>query len=130
MTDWEEQELARLMARYGTVPPPWAVIPDVHPYQDSWRSGYGAALIQLWQDWWHRQHWWQAEQFQYLLRFPPPAAWLEWVIFALWPDAQEGYADMTESARHEHLGPYFQRLKALNFGTYEEWCRAVGRGIL
>lgn len=127
MSDWEKQEIERLTAKYGTVPPPWTVLPDAHPYSETWQSGYGAALLQLWQNWWHDQVWWQAEQFNYLHRFEPPAAWLEWVIFALWPSAEEGYAELDEQARHEYLKPYFHRIKAINLGTYEKWSSAVKR---
>ncbi len=126
-TDWEQHAINRLTAKYGTVPPPWALLPD-HPYSPVWRTERGIALLNLWKKWWHEQHWWQAQQFQYLQRFEPSAAWLEWVIFALWPAAEEGYAQLDpadQGAQHEYLRSYFHRLRALNFGSYEQWLQAI-----
>lgn len=129
MTEWETQEIVRLKTEYGTVPPPWTLLPGAHPYSPVWRTGQAAAWLELWKKWWHEQFWWQAEQFAYLQRFPAPAEWLEWVIFALWPDAEASYKALDKAAQHGYLKPYFQRLKALNFGSYEEWSRAVERGF-
>lgn len=124
MTDWQAEETTHLLAKYGTVPPPWVVLPTAHPSSIGWRMGYGESFMELWWNWWNAQEWNEDKQIAYFRQFKPPYAWLQWVIFVLWPEAQDEYSEGLEQSEEEAdriLLPYFERLEKLDFGSVEDW---------
>lgn len=108
-----QQEIARLETRYGTVPPPWVVFPDIHPYSVGWRMGVGEGFLLLWGAWWERQAQSEPDRVAYFRRFPPPPRWLEWMLDALW-SLNLGEEDEPD------LDPYFAHADALGFGTRDD----------
>jgi hypothetical protein len=105
------EEVKRLTAEYGTVPPPWVVF-DEHPYSICWRMGGGESHQQLWWEWWQRQRLTEEQKVAYFRRWPPPHCWLAVLIEALW-----GVDTFDEQA---NLAPYFERTSALGFGSQED----------
>lgn len=114
MEPWMQQELDRLLAEHGTVPPPWVVF-DEHPYGICWRMGSGETHMMVWSAWWEQQRFTEQQKVDYFRRWPTPHCWLAFVIEALW-----GVDTYTEQDR---LGPYFERLVALGFGSQQDYER-------
>lgn len=110
-------------AEYNLLPPPWVVLPHAHPISIGWRMGFGEGFIDLWGEWWHAQNWDKAQQVDYFRQWKPPHAWLQWVLFTLWPEVEEDYFDALEESEdeaNETLRPYFERLEKLGFGSFED----------
>ncbi|UBV44113.1 hypothetical protein LAJ19_15000 (plasmid) [Deinococcus taeanensis] len=113
-------EIERLTARFGTVPPPWIVAPDEHPYSAYWRMGGGESHIMVWGAWWDTQALDEAARITYFRQFPPQPRWLDWMVEAIWdlpfPDGEEddGLLDRT---------PYFAQAEALGFGSHQDYER-------
>ncbi|WP_148234934.1 hypothetical protein [Deinococcus maricopensis] len=112
MEPWMVAEIERLTERYGTVPPPWVVVPDEHPYSAYWRMGGGESLVMVWGAWWDAQGLDEAARVAYFRRFPPQPRWLEWMLEVLWdlPEAEEEAGEVDRA-------PYFRRAEALGFGS-------------
>lgn len=111
-------------AEYNLLPPPWVVLPHAHPVSIGWRMGYGEGFIDLWGEWWHAQGWDKAQQVDYFREWKPPHAWLQWVLFALWPKIEDRYFEALEEDEEEGykvLIPYFKRLEKMGFGSFEDW---------
>lgn len=111
-----ELEVERLTVTYGTVPPPWTVAPDEHPYSAYWRMGRGESHIMVWGAWWAAQAWDEAARIAYFRQFPPQPRWLDWMLDAVWDlplsdgEDDEALVDRT---------PYFARAEALGFGSQQ-----------
>lgn len=113
------EEIDRLVAEYGTVPPPWAMY-DEHPYSICWRMGEGEGHIWLWWEWWPLQEFTEDRKIAYFRRWPPPHCWLAFLIEAIWGvDTFEGEDE--GGKKKEELSPYFERTRALGFGGREEY---------
>lgn len=67
VSGWKEQQIAKLTAEYGAVPPPWVMFPNTHPYDICWRMGGGEAHIEVFGAWWQRQkdQWNEAQRIDY-----------------------------------------------------------------
>ncbi len=120
MEPWIVVETQRLTARYGTVPPPWTVAPEEHPYSAYWRMGGGESHIMVWGAWWASQDWDEAARITYFRQFPPQPRWLDWMLEAIWdlplPDDDEDEARLDRT-------PYFARAEALGFGSQQAYER-------
>lgn len=117
-------QLQQFAQAYNTLPPPWVILPHAHPTSIGWRMGYGEGFIDLWGEWWDAQNWNEAQQVGYFREWKPPHAWLQWVLFTLWPEVEEDYFDALEDSEdeaNETLRPYFERLEGLGFGSFEDW---------
>lgn len=113
MDPWIHDWIETQEAEHGTMPPPWVYRME-HPYSMGWRMGDGESHMIAWWEWWE---WWEAVAFtearrvDYFRPWPPPAAWLAWVIEAVWEvDAYE------ESPEAEAC---FERTEALGWGGAE-----------
>ncbi|WP_425146195.1 hypothetical protein [Deinococcus sp.] len=112
--DWLEVATQQLVAQYGSVPPPWVPYPEFHPYSAFWRMGGGEGHIMVFSAWWQAQDFDEAEAVSYFHRWPPPAAWLEWMIDAIWNPGDSEDFDAT---------PYFERVEELGFGSQADYER-------
>ena len=109
MVDWAEEEIARLVAIHGAVPPPWYSFPGEHPYSICWRMGGGEAYIMLWSQWWKGQCFDEDQRIAYFRKWPPPACFLEWMLFQVWDIRPWEVGDDFD------YDPYFARLESLSF---------------
>jgi hypothetical protein len=109
---FRREEIKRLTAEHGTVPPPWVVF-DEHPYSICWRMGSGETHRWLWWEWWEKQQLSEEERVAYFRRWPPPHCWLPFLIEAVW--------DIDQSEGDERLRPYFERTAALGFGSWRDY---------
>jgi hypothetical protein len=106
------EEVKRLVAAHGTVPPPWVVFEE-HPYSICWRMGGGETHLRLWWEWWGQQGLPEEERVAYFRRWPPPHCWFPYLIEAIW--------GVDRSDGDERLRPYFERTAALGFGSWQEY---------
>jgi hypothetical protein len=111
---WMQWEIDRLVAEYGTVPPPW-VIANEHPYSLYWRMGGSETHLMVWWEWWKRQAFTEKQKLDYFRCWPPPYCWLTFLIEAVW--------GVDTSKNEDKLGPYFERTAALGFGTWQDYKR-------
>lgn len=114
MEPWMQEAIDRLVAEYGTVPPPWVLFHE-HPYSLCWRMGDGESHLMLWSQWWQRQAFTEEQKIAYFRRWPPPYCWLAFLIEAVW--------GVDPSEAEDNLGPYFDRTVALGFGGQQEYER-------
>ncbi|MCS6864852.1 MAG: hypothetical protein RMJ56_09570 [Gemmataceae bacterium] len=114
MKPWMREEVATLVTKHGTVPPPWMAFPE-HPYSLCWRMGGGEAYLELWWAWWKQQQFTEEQKVAYFRRWPPPYCWLEFLIEAVW--------GIDTCAEKDNLGPYFERTAALGFGSQQDYER-------
>ncbi|KFY88676.1 hypothetical protein V500_06198 [Pseudogymnoascus sp. VKM F-4518 (FW-2643)] len=120
---WIETKITELVAQHGTVPPPYFIHPDVHPFEIFWRMGSGESYMMVFGAWWERQKASMSEtqRIEYFRQFPPPPLWLTWMIDLVWvPEDEEMDLDPEEGDYFS----YFLRTKALGFGTEDECKRA------
>jgi hypothetical protein len=113
MQAWMSAEIERLVAEYGTVPPPWVVYNE-HPYSICWRMGGGESHIMVWWEWWPQQGFTGDQKIAYLRRWPPPPCWLAFLIEAIWD---------VDTSEDEQLMPYFKRTSELGFGDQDDYQR-------
>ena len=106
------EEVKRLTAEYGTVPPPWVMF-DAHPYSIGWRMGAGQGHGMLWWEWWDQQAFTEDQKIAYFRKWPPPHCWSAFLIEAVWG------VDTFEE--RDSLAPYFERTSALGFGTQQDY---------
>lgn len=104
MEDWQLEEITKLEAKYGTVPPPWVIFPNEHPYSMCWSMGTGEAHIIVWSDWWEEQNYSEAEKIEYFRQWKPPVCWLEWMSDAVWEPAENDEEEIANFAKIEALG--------------------------
>ncbi len=109
-----QEEVDRLIAEHGTVPPPWVVYHE-HPYSMCWRMGDGESHKELWRGWGGKQGFSEDQKVAYFRRWPPPHCWLAFLIEAVW-----GVGTFEE---RDILAPYFERTEALGFGSQQEYER-------
>ncbi|VWC66450.1 hypothetical protein BLA39750_00205 [Burkholderia lata] len=106
--DWYRQSVADYTAQYGTVPPPWVIAADSHPYSMRWRMGGGETFMMVFQEWWEQQAWQERERVAYFLKWPPPPRWIPWMADVIWdlePWDEDGEFDYTRYyAQLEQLG--------------------------
>ncbi|WP_424951236.1 hypothetical protein [Deinococcus sp.] len=124
MKPWAAEEIARLTAIYGTVPPPWIIAPAEHPYSLYWRMGGGEAHVMVWSAWWAQQGGahtrpTEVQALDYFRDWPPPPVWLPWLIDVLWKP-EDWEADEEVAAGTED---YFTRTEALGFGGRADYER-------
>jgi hypothetical protein len=105
-------EIDALIAKHGTVPPPWAVAHE-HPSNMCWRMGGGESHMMLWSEWWPQQNLTEAQKIEYFRRWSPPHCWLAFVMEAIW--------DVDDYEDDETLAPFFDRLEALGFGSRQDY---------
>src|SRR5512133_570637 len=84
--EWIEKRIIELAEEYGSVPPPWFIFPDTHPYDIGWRMGGGESHLMVFNNWWEQEkkNWDEAQRVEYFRRWPPPPRWLKWMIDAIW----------------------------------------------
>jgi hypothetical protein len=111
------EEIKRLTAKHGTVPPPWVVF-DEHPYSICWRMGGGETHIRLWWEWWEQLKQTEEERVSYFRRWRPPYCWLAFLIEAVW--------GVERSESDEQMLPYFERTSVLGFGSQQDYERDLG----
>ncbi|MFB9992934.1 hypothetical protein ACFFLM_13245 [Deinococcus oregonensis] len=116
---WEDTEIERLTAQYGTVPPPWIPYPEFHPLSAFWRMGSGEGYIMLWGPWWRGQGFDEAQRLAYFRTFAPPPRWLPWMGDAVWGSASDDERD--EDAAQELENAVLERLEGLGFGSRAEY---------
>lgn len=114
MDPWMQDEVDRLVALHGTVPPPWVVYHE-HPYSLFWRMGGGESHLMVWSAWWSREALTEEQRVLYFRHWPPPHCWLEFLIGALW--------NIDTFDEQEDLAPYFERTANLGFGTQKDYER-------
>ena len=108
------EQVAKLTAQYGEVPPPWLVFNE-HPYSICWRMGGGEGHIEFWGRWWNAQRWDEARRIAYFQKWMPPACWMGWTIEAIWD------LDLLEEESDAEYGPYFARLETLGFPSQADY---------
>ncbi len=118
---WIENRISELVAEYGSVPPPWFMFPDIHPYSIGWRMGEGESHLIVFDAWWSRQaeKLDESRRIEYFRRWTPPPRWLVWMINAIW-DLHPWKLDDPESFDYS---PYFARIEQLGFGTQADYER-------
>lgn len=117
MQEWIQTEIASLVTKYSTVPPPW-VMYNEHPYSICWRMGGGESHLMLWWEWWPQQ-WTEGQKIEYFRKWPPPPCWLVFLIEAIWN------VDAFEDEDTERLMPYFNRTSDLGFGGRHDYERDI-----
>ncbi len=120
MEEWQ-QEMQQLKAEYGTVPPPWIVFPNEHPYSLFWRMGSGEAHLMLWWAWWQQEQYDEAARIAYFRQWSPPACWLEWMAEAIWEYPDE--ADVEDEQDEDDNIARFAWIEQLGFGSRAEFER-------
>ncbi|MBZ5791175.1 hypothetical protein K8353_13760 [Burkholderia contaminans] len=108
--DWYQHDVADYTAQYGTVPPPWIIAADSHPYSMRWRMGGGETFMMVFQEWWEQRAWQEHERVTYFLKWPPPPRWIPWMADVIWdlePWAEEDEFDYTR---------YYAQLEQAGFG--------------
>jgi len=119
MKPWAAEEVVRLTAIYGTVPPPWAIYPEFHPYSAFWRMGGGEGHVEVWSAWWRQEERTYAQALAYFRSWPPSPVWLPWMIDVLWkPEDWDADEEVTAGT-----DDYFARTEALGFGGRAEYKR-------
>jgi len=103
-------------AKYGTVPPPYAVFDD-HPFSLRWRMGPGEDFIRMWWTWWVERPFSEVEKLTYFQEWPPPHRWLGFVINAVW--------DVDPDQDAERAATCFDRTSALGFGDRKDYEREL-----
>lgn len=118
---WIKNRVAELITQHGAVPPLWFMFPDSHPYEIVWRMGSGEGYAMVFYAWWKSQKAAldETQRVEYFRRWPPPPRWLTWMIDHIWDLHPEDLSD-PESFDYSE---YFERTKALGFGTQEEFDR-------
>lgn len=106
---WIETKIAALTEKYGAVPPPWYLFPDIYPYSIGWRMGAGESHMMVFAEWWERQKFTEEQAIDYFRKWPPPPCWLEWLIATMWdvPTWDEDFDSVS----------YFDRTEQLGFGS-------------
>lgn len=121
-SQWVDEEIKKLVAKYGTVPPPYRIVKDTSPYCIYWRMA-GESDLEVFFTWWKRQKNTalndEAKRIEYFRKWPPPPAWLTWMIDLIW-DVDPG--DDPESYDYS---TYFKHTEELGFGTKEEYEREI-----
>lgn len=107
---------ARLVAKHGEVPPPWAYYPRVHPFDIHWRMGGGEGYLLLFSSWLRSVGWQFEQRAAYVRRWDAPYSWLDWVASFLWPD---DFSDDVWEPSEMH----FTQMESLGLGTREDWSR-------
>ncbi len=117
--EWIKKRIIELVDEYGSVPPPWFMFPDTHPYDIGWRMGAGESHVMVFNKWWEeeKRNWDEKQRIKYFRRWPPPPRWLTWMIDIIWDlEPLE-----TEDPDAFDYSPYFARTEALGFGTQAEY---------
>jgi len=115
-TAHELEQVNKLIAEHGSVPPPFWAIKDVLPSSICWRMGGGEDFACFFSKWWHLQELTEAQKIAYFRQWVPPHAWLEWMIEHLW-----GELPISGPARSAALHKRFERSAALGFGSQEDF---------
>ncbi len=106
---WYVKSSKELIEKYGDIPPPWIYAPSFHPYSMGWRMGGGESHIMILGEWLSQQNLDFEQRVAYLLKYPAPARWYQWIIHFLWKDV-----DSYEFEDDEYA-PYFEKLEKLGF---------------
>ena len=114
-----DKRIQELVLEYGSIPPPWFMFPDTHPYEIGWRMGDGEFYVMVFSEWWEREKrgYDEAQRIEYFRKWPPPPRWLPWMIDVIWDiDPLE----MEDPETYDY-SPYFARTEQLGFGTQAEY---------
>lgn len=112
MDQWMQEEIESLIAKHGSVPPPW-VMYDEHPCSIYWRMGSGESHNMVWWKWWEVQNFTEVEKIAYFRQWPPPHCWLSFLIQAVW--------NIDTFDEEENLAPYFEHTRDLGFGSQQDY---------
>ncbi|WP_040480269.1 hypothetical protein, partial [Longispora albida] len=99
-----DAEVGRQLAAHGQVQPPWRAYPDYERYSIGWRMGNGEWHMMTWGHWWQAAFPGEPERLAFFRAEPPPAEWLDWAAYQIWPDLGFGEAGITRLADHG-IGP-------------------------
>jgi hypothetical protein len=116
---WIEKRIIELVTEYGSIPPPWFLFPDTHPYDIGWRMGAGESHVMVFNKWWEqtKKDYDEARRIEYFRKWPPPPRWLPWMIDVIW-DIDLSEMDDPEAFDYS---PYFAQTENLGFGTQAEY---------
>ena len=117
--EWIEKQILELVQEHGSVPPPWYMFPDSHPYEIGWRMGAGESYLMVFSAWWkHAKNGLDEERrIEYFKRWPPPPRWLTWMIDVIW---DLNPLEMEDPEAFDYSS-YFARTEVLGFGTQAEY---------
>lgn len=118
-SEWIETQIAQLVESYSSVPPPWFMFSDMHPYDIGWRMGAGESHLMVFHVWWEQEKKKldEAQRIEYFRLWPPPPRWLTWMIDVIWDlDPFE-----MEDPEEFDYTPYFARTEMLGFGNQAEY---------
>ncbi len=117
--EWIEKRIVELVEEYGSVPPPWFMFPDTHPYDIGWRMGAGESHVMVFSAWWEREKkdLDEARRIEYFRRWPPPPRWLTWMIDVIW---DLNPLDMEDPEAFDYSS-YFTPTEELGFGSQAEY---------
>ncbi|KAJ2967094.1 hypothetical protein NQ176_g9834 [Zarea fungicola] len=125
---WIEDEITKLVAQHGAVPPPYVAFPGTHPYELCWRMGAGESYMMVFSAWWKRKNdnegvkMSETERMEYCQKWPPEPVWITWVIELIWDVGEEqldpGVCD---------YGQYFERTEAVGLGSGDD-CKKAWEG--
>jgi hypothetical protein len=118
-SEWIENHIAELVSEHGSVPPPWFIFPDTHPYDICWRMGAGESHLIVFGIWWDREKKKldESQRVEYFRKWPPPPRWLTWMIDVIW---ETGALELDDPESFDY-SPYFSRAEKLGFGTKSEF---------
>lgn len=111
---WYLETKAKLVERYGEIPPPWIYMPGGHPYSIRWRQGSGETFIMVFFEWFNSTFATEEERVQYFLQNPPPPRWLSWLVDVLWDGETMMDPDYDYTSE-------FKRLEALGFNNTADY---------
>jgi hypothetical protein len=118
--DWYLKSSKELITKYGDIPPPWIYAPNFHPYSMGWRMGGGETHVMILGEWLNQVDLNFDERVAYLLKYPSPARWYQWIIHFLWE------VDSYEFEEEDYL-PYFQKLEQLGFKNTADFEKDLDR---
>ena len=120
MGNWEKKHLDDIKEEFGYLPPPWIEFPYYHPYSMGWRMGVGETyMYDVWRSWWDEQELTLIQKIEYFRKYENPPAYLKSIIYYLYGD--ELYTEPYREITDEEYKPYFAKIEALGFGSYEDW---------
>ncbi len=117
---WYLKSSKELIEEYGDIPPPWVYEPNVHPYSICWRMGGGESHLMILGEWLSQQNLNFEQRTAYLLKYPAPARWYQWIVDFLWE------IDSYESEDFDY-SPYFEKLEKLGFKNTADFDKDFNR---
>lgn len=94
-----EDKIAELVAQHGAVPPPYFMFQGTDPYSICWRMGAGEDYFEFFFNWLGEEKGSldESQRIEYLRKWPPPPAWLAWMIAVIWDLSPKGLYEDDDS---------------------------------